>query len=335
MRVINKNQENNCSDNQSIVSDHCTNNHGHHHHNHIKDAIGSRLLFTLILNLIIPLSQFFGGIYAGSVALISDATHNFSDFIAVFISLIAYRMGKKGATIDNTFGYRRAEIFAALLNASILIVFSIFILREAFHRFSQPEIVSGEVVMCFAGIGILGNGLSAWMLYKDSKHSLNIRGAFIHMLGDFFTSIAVLISGAIMFFVQWYWLDPLLSVMIVVFIFVNAWSILKASVKILMNATPEGIDLQAIQESLSDIQEIIGVHYLHTWQLSSSDIAFSCHLVVEDQLVSHTEKLVEQINHLLLHKFGINHPILQIETKNCGEGSLFCEMSCNGKEKQK
>ncbi|MBF0227261.1 MAG: cation transporter [Desulfobacterales bacterium] len=256
--------------------------------------------------------------------------HNFSDFIAVFISLIAYKIGKNGATVNNTFGYRSAEIIAALLNSSILIVFSVFILKEALERLYEPVTISGEIVIGFALVGIVGNGLSAWILYKDSAHSLNIKGAFIHMLGDFFTSVAVLISGVIMFFTKWYWIDTLFSFMIVAFIVINAWSILKSSVKILMNATPEGINLHLIQQSLSEIENIIGVHYLHAWRISSSDIAFSCHLVVDDIRVSQTEEIVETINHVLLNKFGINHPILQFETKNCGEGSIFCEMSCGG-----
>jgi len=284
------------------------------------------------LNLIIPVIQIIAGTYAHSMALISDATHNFSDFTAILISYIAYRIGKKGATPQNTFGYRRVEIMAALLNVMILAGASIFILYGAFKRLSSPEIVSGEIVIWAAAVGILGNGFSAWLLHRDSKHNLNVRGAFLHMMGDFLTSVVVLISGVVLVFFPWYWLDPLLSILIVVFILMNCWSILKSSTMILMNATPDSIDLNEIQSYLSNIKGITSAHYLHAWPLSSSGIAFSCHLVVSDQLLSQTEKLSEHIRHSLFHEFGIDHPVFQFETQTCGNGSMLCEMLANEKQ---
>jgi len=303
-----------------------------HHNVNIEETSGTRLLITLVLNLIIPVIQIIGGIYAHSMALISDATHNFSDFTAILISYIAYRIGKKGATPQNTFGYRRAEIMAALLNVMILSGASIFILYGAFKRLSAPEIVSGEIVIWAAAVGILGNGFSAWLLHRDSKHNLNVRGAFLHMLGDFLTSVVVLISGVVLIFYPWYWLDPLLSILIVIFILKNCWSILKSSTMILMNATPDNIDLNKIQSYLSNIKGITSVHHLHAWRLSSSGIAFSCHLVVSDQLLSQTEKLSGQIRHSLFDEFGIDHPVLQFETAACGNGSMLCEMLVNKKQ---
>jgi len=304
----------------------CSNEFSEHHHVDMEETSGTRLLITLVLNLIIPVIQIIGGTIANSMALISDATHNFSDFTAILISYIAYRIGNKGATPQNTFGYRRAEIMAALLNVMILSGASIFILYGAFKRLSTPEIVSGEIVIWAAAVGILGNGFSAWLLHRDSKHNLNVRGAFLHMLGDFLTSVVVLVSGVVLIFYPWYWLDPLLSILIVLFILKNCWSILKSSTMILMNATPDNIDLNKIQSYLSDIKGITSAHHLHAWRLSSSGIAFSCHLVVSDQLLSQTEKLSEHIRHLLFHEFGIDHPVLQFETKTCGNGSLLCEM---------
>ncbi|RMG64218.1 MAG: cation transporter, partial [Bacteroidetes bacterium] len=222
-------------------------NHGaggschHHHHGPIEEVSGSRLLITLGLNLIIPAVQVAGGLYAHSVALISDATHNFSDFTAILIAYFAFLIGRKGATAANTFGYRRAEVFAALINVLLLAGASIFIVHEAVHRLHNPQSVSGLWVMAIAAVGVVGNGFSAWLLHRDAQHSLNVRGAFLHMLGDFLTSVAVLLNGWVLIYKPWNWLDPALSLLIVVFILKNCWTILKDATAILMNATPKGL----------------------------------------------------------------------------------------------
>lgn len=292
------------------------------------DTTGSRLLITVVINLLIPAAQILGGIYAHSMALISDAVHNFSDFTALLIAYFAFRIGKKGASPQNTFGYARAEILGAAINVALLVAASAFILYEAFERFKHPHPVIGQIVIYLAAVGILGNGLSAWLLHRDSKHSLNVRGAFLHMIGDMLTSVLVLFNGIILLFRPWYWLDPLLAFLIVLFILKNCWTILKEATGILMNATPKNLDLEKIKTALQAIPGVCGVHYLHAWNLSSSSIAFSCHVEVTDQLVSNTEPLSERIRHELFHGFGIDHPILQFETARCGNGSLLCELSC-------
>lgn len=313
-------------------ADHSDNCSGHHHHINVEETRGTRLLITLGLNLIIPVIQIIAGVFAHSMALISDATHNFSDFMGILISYIAFRIGKKGATSQNTFGYRRAEIMAALLNVIILAGACIFILYCAYQRFLYPEIVAGKIVIWAALVGIVGNGFSAWLLHQDSKDNLNIRGAFLHMLGDFLTSVAVLISGLVMMYQPWYWLDPLLSILIAVFILKNCWAILKSSTNILMNATPGSLDLKDVRSHLLEIEGIKNVHYLHAWLDSSSVISFSCHLVVPDQMISQTEKLSKYIQHSIFHKFGIDHPVLQFETESCGNGSLLCEKFAGSKK---
>jgi len=299
-----------------------------HHHSLSENSTGTRLLITLALNFIIPVVQVIGGIAAHSMALISDATHNFSDFTAILISYIALKIGKKGASLQNTFGYRRAEILAAMLNVAILFGASAIIVYGAFQRLQNPEIVSGGLVMAIAAIGVIGNGFSAWLLHRDAKNSVNVRGAFLHMMGDMLTSVVVLLNGLILVYKPWYWLDTILSVMIVIFIVKNCWSILKESTAILMNATPWSLDIQAVQTFLQNFPDISGVHYLHAWSLGSSGVAFSCHVVVEDQPISQTQQLREKISHSLLQEFGIDHPVLQFETNACGNGNLFCEEIC-------
>ncbi len=322
--------ENAASENKNGCSAHSAGHSGgcSHHHHLPEDSTGGRLLITLALNFMIPVVQIIGGIAAGSMALISDAIHNFSDFTAILISYFALKIGKKGASLQNTFGYRRAEILAALLNVAILLSASAIIVYEAFQRLRTPEIVSGGLVMGIAGIGVIGNGFSAWLLHRDAKDSLNVRGAFLHMMGDMLTSVVVVINGLILIYKPWFWLDPLLSVLIVIFIVKNCWTILKESTVILMNATPGHLDILAVQTFLQSFQDIFGVHYLHAWSLGSSGVAFSCHVVVKDQPISRTRQLREKISHALFHEFGIDHPVLQFETSACGNGNLLCEYSC-------
>jgi len=301
---------------------------GHHHNNTgIEDIVGARLLITLLLNLVIPVAQVIGGIYANSMALLSDAAHNFSDFTSILIAYLAHLIGKKGVSVRNTFGYRRAEVMAALINVVILIGVSIFLVYEAVERFHQTQVVFGGIVVWLACVGIVGNGFSAWLLHLGSRQSLNLRGAFIHMVGDFFTSVAVLVSGVVLLFRPWYWLDPLLSLFIVFFILKSCWSISKGAIMILMNATPQGIDVQEVRDCLENIPGVCGVHYLHAWNVSPYSIAFSCHVQVEDQLVSETETLAEKIRGELYNRFGIDHPVLQFETGRCGNGGVLCEIS--------
>jgi len=289
---------------------------------------GARLLLTLALNLLIPLAQVAGGLAAGSMALISDATHNFSDFAAVLIAYVAFRIGRRGASVRHTFGYRRAEVLAALVQVGLLAGASAVIVLEAVERLQHPTVVEGRLVMGLAALGVAGNGLSAWLLHRDARHSLNVRGAFWHMVGDMLTSVAVLIGGAILTVRPWYWLDPLLSFGIVVFILKNSWTIARESGLILMNSTPRGLDLEAVRRHLEGIDGVRGVHYLHAWNLASSGVAFSCHVVVPDQAVSRTEALAEVLRRNLHERFGIDHPVFQFETAACGNGDLLCGLSC-------
>ncbi len=305
-------------------------NHGHHVHAFFgENGTEKRLLATLALNLFIPLVQIAGGLFAHSMALVSDALHNLSDFTAVLISYIAHRIGRRGASTRNTFGYRRAEVIAALVNGAILAAASTFIVYHAVKRLFHPEAVLGQIVILAAIAGIVGNGLSAWLLHRDAGHNINIRGAFLHMMGDLMTSVAVLVSGLVLMWRPWYWLDPVLSLLIVAYILVNSWKILKESAAILMNATPERLDLHEVRRTLCGLPGVSGIHYVHAWPLDASGVAFSCHVVVPDQALSQTEKTAERIRAVLGRSFGIDHPVLQFETRDCGDGGMLCGISCS------
>ncbi|MFO7840379.1 MAG: cation diffusion facilitator family transporter [Desulfosalsimonadaceae bacterium] len=300
---------------------------GHRAHSPAESGMGARLLLTLAINFIIPVAQVAGGILSNSIALISDAVHNFSDFAAVFISYMAYRIGRRGVSARHSFGLQRAEILSALFNVIILCCAVAYIIYTALQRFFQPEPVSGWIVIALAGVGLAGNGLSAWLLHRDAEHNLNVRGAFLHMLGDFLTSAAVLVSGAVLVLKPWYWIDPLLSVFIGAFILKNSWSVLRESVNILMNAVPRGLDLEDVQEFLENRPEIHSAHYLHAWQTGSRGIDFTCHLTVDDQMVSETEGLAADLRQRLWNGFGIDHPVFQFESSVCGNATLTCEIA--------
>jgi cobalt-zinc-cadmium efflux system protein len=297
---------------------------GHHHH---RDTSGRNLLITLVLNLIIPIVQVVGGVLAGSVALISDAMHNFSDFTALFIAYIAHRIGRRSPSLKFTFGYRRAEVLAALVNVAVLVGASVYILSEALSRLWSPEPVSGGLVVIIAAVGVIGNGFSALLLHRGSADNVNIRGAFLHMIADFMTSVVVLINGLLLMYRPWYWLDPLLSLFIVVFILRNCWTILKVVSSILMEGVPAGLDIKDVQSALQEVDGVVGVHHIHAWNVGSSITAFTCHADVEDRRVSETGPMLREMERILKERFAINHVVIQFGAGCCtaGKNGILCE----------
>ena len=298
--------------------------------NHINaEATGKRLVVSMLINILIPAAQIVGGIYAGSMALISDAVHNISDFTALIIAYVAHLVAKSGPTQRHTFGLRRVEIFAAVINSALLGGTAVVIAVEAVDRLKYPMPVLTEIVAVLALVGIAGNGLSAWLLHKDSKHNLNLRGAFLHMLGDLMTSVAVLVGAIVLHFKPWPWIDPVLSLIITAYILLNCILLLKESIHVLMNGTPRGLDLNSVKDTMEAIPGVDSIHYLHAWSLGADSVALTCHVVVPDQPISTTESLSRALRKKLLNKFGVDHPVLQFETSTCGEGRLLCQMASN------
>ncbi|OQY02310.1 MAG: hypothetical protein B6I22_13665 [Desulfobacteraceae bacterium 4572_123] len=298
-------------------------NHNHHH----AEALGGRLLISMLINLLIPAAQITGGIIAGSMALISDAVHNIGDFTALLIAYVAHKTGKRGPSLRHTFGLRRMEVFAAVVNAALLGGSAVYIAIEALHRLAHPSPVAVDIVVWLALLGIVGNGLSAWLLHRDSGHSLNVRGAFLHMVGDLMTSVAVLTGALVMRFIELPWLDPALSLAIVVYIVFNCVYLLKEAVHVLMNGTPRGLDLEAVKTEVEAMEGVDSLHYLHAWSIGDQSVALTCHVVVPDQSITATETLSRNISATLLDRFGIDHPVMQFETRACGHGALLCQMA--------
>lgn len=278
----------------------------------------------MAMNLVIPVIQIYGGIVSGSMALISDAVHNLSDFTAVLISYIALKVGGKSPDIKQTFGYRRLEVFAAVFNVALLLGAGFYIAVESWGRFQNPQPIKGQWVIWIAAIAFLANMASTGLLHAGAKENLNMRGAFLHMLTDALMSLGIVVLGIVWLYKPWYWLDPVFSWLIVAIIVYSSWAILKEAFLIFMNATPPGIDIAAIRKEIEAIDGVKEIHHLHIWNLSSESMALAVHILTEDRMLSEVDGIAAAIRDMLLCKFNIDHPVLQFETKHYEEAGLFC-----------
>ncbi|MFZ2324426.1 MAG: cation diffusion facilitator family transporter [Ignavibacteriaceae bacterium] len=288
-----------------------------HFHNHIQKTSGKNLFITMLLNFFITVAEVIGGIISGSLSLLSDAMHNFSDGIAIIITYIAMRLSKKPKTAKYTFGLKRAEIIAAIINASTLIIISFFLIREAIERFYNPKPITGSVMFIVASLGLLANIAGTLLLKKDSKNNLNIRAAYFHLLSDAISSLTVIIGAVCIIYFKVYWIDPILTILISLYILKETYEIVKGSVDILMMSNPEGIDLNEIKNIVEEIPGIINIHHIHLWKLSDNDTHFEAHIEVEDMAVSKTENIQKLIEHKLFDQYEINHTTLQFECNKC------------------
>lgn len=283
----------------------------HYHHK----VSGKKLLITIILNIVITVAQLIGGLFANSLALISDAFHNLTDVISLIVSYVANLLTtKKKQTLHRTFGYKRAEIIAAFINGSTLIVIAIFLVFEAINRFFNPNIVKGNIVIWLAILSIIANGLSVLLIKKDAKHNLNMKSAYVHLFTDMLTSIAVLTGGILIKFYQVYWVDGVLTLLIACYLIYMSWNILISSIKILMLFAPEEINIDNIIKEIIKIKSIKNVHHIHIWQLNDHDYHFEAHIEFKKDInLSKFDKKCKQVEELLIDKFKINHVTLQPE----------------------
>lgn len=286
-------------------------NHSHHHHHDLK---GRNLIISIFLNIIITASQVVGGILSGSLSLLSDALHNFTDVISLVISYAANRLAKRKASLHRTFGYKRAEILAAFINAATLMVVAILLIVEAIERFQNPQEIESNLVIWLSILAILGNGFSVLLLRRDSNANMNLKSAYLHLLTDMMASVAVLIGGILMKFYEVYWVDSLLTLAIAIYLILMGYNLLKDSYKILMLFTPDTIHVKDIVERLQAIELIKNVHHVHIWQLNEEEIHFEAHIDFEDDiLLSQFEVILKQIEDIAYHDFGINHVNIQPE----------------------
>ncbi|MDI6738938.1 MAG: cation diffusion facilitator family transporter [Candidatus Edwardsbacteria bacterium] len=290
--------------------------HDHSHCDH-RTAGQSGLRWTLLLTAIFMVVEFIGGWLSGSLALISDAGHMLTDVLALGLSLLAIRFASTPANGKKTYGFYRLEILAALLNGVALIVLSGYIFYEAYHRFRSPAEIKSGLMIAVALAGLAVNLAGFFILKSSSKHSLNVRGAFLHIVGDLLSSVAVVIGGLVIRFTGWLLIDPILSVLIGIVILKGAYDLVRESVDILLEAAPVGIESSEIEQALTEIGGVQAVHHLHIWSLSSGIHAISAHVQIEDQLTSQSDMLLDKINGILQSRFGIAHSTIQLECEQC------------------
>ena len=293
--------------------------HEHHHH----EVKGKNLIITILLNAGISLAELIGGIISGSIALISDAIHNFSDVLSLIVSYIAQRLSKKQASENSTYGYRRSEIFAAFINATTLIVLAFYIFYEAVIRFFEPVEVSADLVIWLAMASIVVNAISVLMIKSDAEHNMNMKSAYLHLFGDMMTSIAVLIGGLLMKYFQIFWIDPVFSIIIAIYLLYMSYDIFRSSLKIMMQFTPKGISINAIVDDVNAIDGIKNIHHIHIWQINEHEIMLEAHLELEDDIrISKFEKILKQTKNVL-KGHNINHITLQPEfSSDCDKGII-------------
>jgi len=297
--------------------------HGHHHHPDLK---GRNLIISIILNILITISQVIGGLISGSLSLLSDALHNFSDVLSLIVSYVANILSKRPSSNNKTFGYKRAEIIAAFVNASALMIVAVILIIEAIERFQNPQEVESNLVIWLSLLGIAANGFSVLLLKKDADSNMNMKSAYLHLLTDMMASVAVLIGGLLMKFYQMYWVDPVLTLAIAIYLIYMGFDLLKQSTRVLMLFTPNSIKVQEIVEAIGKIESIKNVHHVHIWQLNEDEVHLEAHIDFnEDIRLSEFDGILEQIEEEVYHNYGINHVNIQPEFGKCDSKQVIVQ----------
>jgi cobalt-zinc-cadmium efflux system protein len=299
--------------------------HNHSHHQELThDKTEKSLLLSTFLNLFVSIAEIIGGLFSNSLALISDALHNFGDTSALFIAYIANLIGKRDYTNKKTFGYKRIEILAALFNAIILVVIIIYLFIEAGQRLTNPAPVKGMVMFLVASVGLLANLLSVILLKTHANKSINVRAAYLHLIGDTISSVIVIITAILIYFFHIYWIDPIITFLLGLYLLKETFLILKETIDILMQSVPHGLDLNEVKLSLESVPEIDNIHHVHAWNLSDHQIHFECHIdLKQDIRISETSYIKSKVEKILLNKFNINHVTIQYEYDCCSDKNMI------------
>ncbi len=294
-----------------------------HEHNHSAGASMLRLIWAGLLNLAIAAVEFLGGIFSGSLSIISDALHNVTDAGSVGVSIVALKLNDKPKDLTHTFGLKRAQILAAIFNSVLLIIVSLFLMKEAVVHLVHPAHVDAGVMMIVGGFGLIANLLGTLLLRRDSEDNINIRSSYLHLLADSMSSAAVILGGLFIYLFNAYWIDPLLTFAISMYVLREGWEITKESVEIIMMVTPASVDIKKIQASIEGMQAVTNIHHVHSWVQSEHDLHFEAHVEVDRSVsVGETTKLQREIAENLAEKFGINHVTLQFECGLCGSKAV-------------
>ncbi len=300
------------------------NDHDHEHtHGHLHDhaATGGRkgLLIALAITLFMMIAEIIGGILSNSLALLSDAGHMFTDTLALALSFFAMKFAGMPATEKKTFGFYRLEILAALLNGVTLVIISLYIMVEAYQRILNPQPVAGTLMLIVAVIGLLANVIGALFLMKHHETNLNIRGAFLHIIGDAVSSVGVIIGGIIILYTGWYLIDPILSILIALGIIAGSVGLVSESVSILLESAPSHINIAAVAEEIARVDGVREAYHVHVWTITSGVYALSAHVIIDDRPVSGSRELLDAIRQRLIDRFKIMHSTIQLECERCDE----------------
>jgi cobalt-zinc-cadmium efflux system protein len=283
---------------------------------------GRKLLGIILLNAGITAVQAVGGILSGSLALLSDAVHNLSDAISIALTYAAWRIAKRGRNRQKTYGYKRAEILAAFVNASSLLVICLFLVIAAVKHFQHPEPIRGTLMIWVALFAIIANLISVLLLQRESHGNLNIRSSFLHLLGDTISSVVVLLGGLAIHFFEWYWVDPIATIIIALYVAWESFSIVRKTVDILMQSAAP-LDYEGLQADIQALPGVRNVHHLHTWLSDENTIYLEAHVEMEDGLLSEIRTVQDKANELLRVRYGVSHATLQFESDQCEDKSLF------------
>lgn len=298
-----------------------------HDHSHGTENLSDRvLLWTVAVNFGLSVFEFAAGLISGSVALMADALHNTNDAAALLIAYIARKISRKGADECYTFGYRRAELIGAMIQLTALIIVGLYLAYEAVRRVFEPEPLLGGWIMAAAGLALLVDVVTAWLLWAMSRGSLNVKAAFLHNLTDAAASLAVLLGGAAIHWLDWNWIDPLLTLLIAGYILYMSFGLLKKTSRILMQGTPPGLSLSDVAASIERMDGVSNAHHLHIWELDEHHIALEAHVVVSDAGAEQTE-LRQRLKRMLEQRFNIGHSTLEFEgpgrSQQCDEQSML------------
>lgn len=300
-----------------------------HHHHHHGNTTGWVLRASLVATLGFTALEIVAGLRADSLALLSDAGHNFTDALALLLAAIGMYLQSKPADKTKTFGYQRAGVIAAFLNAATLLIIALVIFWEAMGRLLHPQKVNEGVMIWVAAGALVLNGVIMLGLHSGQKGDINIRAAFIHMMGDALGAVAIIAGGFIIRYTGWFYVDPILSMALGALIIYTAWDIIRESLNILLEGLPRGMELRRVTESMNDIEGVLDVHDLHIWSLGSSSHALSSHVLIEDMPPSESDCILKRINDVV-RGFGIHHTTIQFEHLPCVVSDSGCQMHCAG-----
>lgn len=292
----------------------------HHHYAHDGHGHGNgegRLGISIVLNLIITIAEVIGGILSGSLALLSDALHNFSDTASLAISLVTLRISKRQADNRRTFGYRRAQIIGAFINLVTLALIALFLIREAIERYLNPEPIDGTIMLSVALVGLLANVLTALLLYRQARQSLNIRSAFIHIVSDAVSSVGVVIGGLLILYYNLYIVDVLLTIGISIYILIHSFRMLRQTTRILMQSVPEDIQFDRVLEGVRQVAGVQDIHHVHVWQLDEAHTSLEAHIVINKCDFDEMQRIKEEVKRNLGDLFDIHHTTLEFEFARC------------------